>query len=59
MVCGTGSGKIEGGGVAGGVDKILLVGDIDRGERWQSVQPIKKRVTASRGRNAYVSVIWG
>lgn len=32
-------------------------GDGDRGRRWHSVQPSRKRVTASLGRNAYVSVI--
>lgn len=35
-----------------------VIGEGERGRRWQSVQPSKKRVTASRGRKAYVSVIW-
>lgn len=35
-----------------------VIGEGDRGRRWQSVQPSRNRVTASRGRNAYVSVIW-
>lgn len=34
-----------------------LVGLGVLGRRWHSVQPRRKRVTASRGKNAYVSVI--
>lgn len=33
-------------------------GEGERGRLWHSVHPSRKRVTASLGRNAYVSVIW-
>lgn len=36
---------------------LKLVGLGVLGRRWHSVQPRRNRVTASRGRNAYVSVI--
>jgi len=60
------------GGVGVGVDASVVVDVVDvvdcdwfdkfvglgvRGRRWHSVQPSRNRVTASRGRNAYVSVI--
>ena len=39
------------------VEVVRLVGLGVLGRRWHSVHPSRKRVTASRGRNAYVSVI--
>ena len=54
------------GGVAAGVGVLGLLppeptARLDglgvRGLRWHSVHPSRKRVTASRGRKAYVSVI--
>lgn len=42
---------------AGGLETARLVGLGVLGRLWHSVQPRRNRVTASRGRNAYVSVI--
>lgn len=50
---GGGEGPVGVGGSAG----VVIGGEVLRGRRWHSVQPSRKRVTASRGRNAYVSVI--
>lgn len=56
--CGGGGGTTTGGrvGLGLGVGRTEA-GDGDRGCFWHSVHPKRKRVTASRGRNAYVSVI--
>lgn len=63
MACPVTKGNIDDdGAVRGSVGLGLGVGkteagDGERGCFWHSVQPSRKRVTASRGRNAYVSVI--
>lgn len=54
-------GAAEGVGSVGlglGVGRTETGGEGERGCFWHSVQPSRKRVTASRGRKAYVSVIW-